>query len=147
MNEEGELRLSLDCVLEAPREQVFRGLTDPTEVVKWWGPHGFTLPKAEIDLRVGGGYRFVMKPPEGDPFHVSGRFLSIDPPRLISYTFRYEEPTPDDRETVVTLALEDHGRQTVVFLTQGVFATQERLLLHRDGWSDTLERLKAVLDK
>lgn len=147
MNEEGELRLSLHCVLGAPREQVFRGLTEPTEVVKWWGPHGFTLPRAEIDLRVGGGYRFVMKPSEGDPFHVSGRFLSIDPPRGISYAFRYEEPTPDDRETVVTIGLEDRGQQTAVLLTQGVFATQERLVLHRGGWSDSLERLKSVLEK
>lgn len=147
MNGEGELRLSLHCVLGAPPEQVFRELTEPTEVVKWWGPHGFALPRAEIDLRVGGGYRFVMKPPKGDRFHISGRFLSIDPPRGISYTFRYAEPTPDDRETVVTIGLEDRRQQTAVLLTQGVFATQERLLLHRGGWSDSLERLKSVLEK
>jgi uncharacterized protein YndB with AHSA1/START domain len=146
MNEDGPLRLTLTRALGAPRERVFRMLTDPAELVKWWGPRGIELLSADVDARVGGGYRFVMKPPEGPPFGLFGQFLSVDPAHGVSYTFQYEEPTPDDRETVVTLTLEERGQETVVSLTHGTFATEERLALHRAGWSDSLDRLTTVID-
>lgn len=140
-----ELRLALSCELPATREQVFRALTEPAELVKWWGPHGITLVRAVVDPSVAGGYRFAMQPANGALFHISGDFLAVDPPRGLSYTFRYEEPTPDDRETVVAIALEERGEQTVLNMTQGVFATEERLALHERGWSDSFERLTAAL--
>jgi uncharacterized protein YndB with AHSA1/START domain len=82
-----------------------------------------------------------MQPPEGEVFHLSGEFLAVDPPSLLSYSFRWEEPTPDDRETVVTLALRDVDGSTNVVLDHGVFATEERLALHTQGWTDGLVRL------
>jgi uncharacterized protein YndB with AHSA1/START domain len=82
-----------------------------------------------------------MQPPEGDVFHLAGEFLVVDPPGRLSYTFRWEEPTPDDRETVVTISLHDADGSTDVKVEQGVFATEERLDLHTQGWSDSLERL------
>ena len=121
-------------------------LTDPAELVKWWGPQGIALLSADVDPRVGGGYRFVMKPFEDPPFGLFGQFLSVDPAREVSYTFQYEEPTPDDRETVVTLTLEGRGQETAMSLTHGNFATEERLALHRSGWSDSLDRLKTVIE-
>ncbi len=42
------LTLELSCVVEAPRERVFDLLTKPDELVKWWGPQGFTTPEAEV---------------------------------------------------------------------------------------------------
>jgi uncharacterized protein YndB with AHSA1/START domain len=86
-----------------------------------------------------------MQPPEGDVFHLTGEFLEVDPPDLLSYTFRWEEPTPDDRETVVTLTLREVDGSTNVVLDQGLFATEERLALHRQGWTDSLERLYEVV--
>ncbi len=103
------LVLALTWILRAPIGQVFRALTEPATLAQWWGPNGFTTPEIELDLRVGGAYRFGMQPPDGDLFHLAGEFLEIDPPRRLSYTFRWEEPDPDDRETVVTLSLEDLG--------------------------------------
>lgn len=139
------LLLTLSSRLVAPRDRVFRALTDPGELARWWGPHGFTMPEAELDLRVGGGYRFSMQPPEGGLFHLSGEFLEIDPPARLAYTFRWEEPTADDQETVVRLSLEARGRATEVSLTQGPFATEERLELHRRGWTDSFDRLRGLL--
>jgi uncharacterized protein YndB with AHSA1/START domain len=85
-----------------------------------------------------------MQPPEGDVFHLSGEFVAVDPPNLLSYTFRWEEPTPDDRETLVTLALEKADGSTNVVLDHGVFATEERLALHTQGWTESVERLYAL---
>lgn len=145
MNEQPDgLVLNLECTVSAPREQVFSLLTEPSELVKWWGPHGFTTPEAELNLVVGGRYRFSMKPPEGEVFHLAGEFLEIEPPGRLVYTFRWEEPTADDRETVVTLTLESLGNGTEVTLSQGTFATTERLELHRSGWTEGFEKLRLL---
>ena len=98
----GRMVLELKCVLGAPRERIFRSLTEPAELAKWWGPQGFTTPEIDLDLRVGGHYRFGMQPADGDLFHLSGEYLEIHPPSRLVYTFRWEEPDPDDRGTVVT---------------------------------------------
>ncbi len=143
--ESGGFVLELRCVLSAPRERVFALLTEPAELPAWWGPHGFAIPSVEVDLRPGGRYRFVMQPPAGDAFHLSGEFLEVDPPQRLAYTFTWEEPTPDDRETVVVLTLRDSGTGTEVTLTQGEFATEERLELHRAGWSDSFEKLRELV--
>jgi uncharacterized protein YndB with AHSA1/START domain len=44
----GRLKLHLEGVLPAPPSLVFRALTDPPELAKWWGPHGFTCPGLEL---------------------------------------------------------------------------------------------------
>ena len=138
--------LELKVVVGAPRERIFRALTEPAELAKWWGPRGFTTPGIDLDLRVGGGYRFTMQPPGGEPFHLSGEFLQIDPPGRLVYTFRWDEPDPDDRQTVVTLSLGDVADATQVSLSQGEFATEARLALHRGGWTDSLEKLRELIE-
>jgi len=145
---DGEQRLVLEltCDLAAPREQIFETLTEPDVLQRWWGPSGFTTPEIDLDLQVGGGYRFGMQPPDGELFHLAGEFLEIDPPSLLAYTFRWEEPDPDDRETVVRLSLEAIGDATRVSLSQGEFATEARLTLHRDGWTDSLVKLRELAD-
>ena len=143
--EPGGLTLNLKRALGAPRSAVFRALTEPDELAKWWGPAGFTTPSMELDLRVGGGYRIAMQPPEGDLFYLSGEFLEVDPPAQLSYTFRWEDPDPDDRETVVTLSLRDLGESTELVLTQRAFATEARHALHEQGWTDCLDRLHELM--
>ncbi|MGP4001489.1 SRPBCC family protein [Streptomyces sp. 8N706] len=143
MTHDGTLRLRMERVLRAPRSAVFRALTEPQELAMWWGPDGFTIPRVESDLRPGGGYRIAMQPPEGDLFHLVGEFLDVDPPERLSYTFRWEEPDPEDRETVVTLSLRDLGStSTELALAQGDFATERRQALHDEGWTQALDKLE-----
>lgn len=144
--QEGRFVLEQVHVFDAPAEQIFGLLTQPAELATWWGPHGFTTPEIHIDLRVGGSLRLTMQPPDGDPFHLSGEFLQIESPSRLRFTFRWDEPVPDDRETVVELSLERRdARSTMMTLVQGEFATEERLELHRSGWADSFEKLDAVL--
>jgi uncharacterized protein YndB with AHSA1/START domain len=86
-----------------------------------------------------------MTPPEGETFHLTGEFLDVSPPGRLEYTFRWEEPDPDDRETVVALRLDQRDATTLLTMTQGPFATEARRELHRHGWSDSLDRLGEVL--
>jgi uncharacterized protein YndB with AHSA1/START domain len=141
----GELDLNMKRVLPAPRPLVFKACTDPDELAKWWGPRGFTAPNVEIDLRVGGRYRIAMQPPDGELFYLSGEFLEVDAPVRLAYTFRWEDPDPDDQETVVTLSFADLGDSTELVFTQKSFATEARRALHEDGWSDSLERLQELM--
>jgi uncharacterized protein YndB with AHSA1/START domain len=131
-------------VLPAPRPRVFALFSEPDELRKWWGPAGFTTPSIEIDLRVGGRYRFAMQPPEGELFYLTGEFSEVDPPARLAYTFWWEDPTPDDRETLVELSFTDLGGSTEVHFTQGPFATEERRALHDGGWSDGFEELQRM---
>ena len=141
----GRLVLELTCIVDAPRERTFNSLTESAELARWWGPHGFTTPEIALDLSVGGYYRFAMQPPDGDLFHVSGEYLEIASPSRLVYTFRWDPPDPDDQETVVTLSLVAVGDTTEVALSQSEFATQARLELHRDGWSESFEKLRELL--
>ena len=134
-------------VLPAPRARVFRAFTEPDELAKWWGPKGFTAPSVELDLRLGGNYRIAMQPPDGDLFYLSGEFREVDPPAQLAYTFRWEDPDPDDQETVVTLAFGDLGGSTELVVTQRAFATEGRRALHDQGWTDSLDRLHDLMSQ
>jgi uncharacterized protein YndB with AHSA1/START domain/ketosteroid isomerase-like protein len=139
------LTLRLTRVLPFSRGAVYSALSDPEQLARWWGPHGFTAPSVEFDPREGGAYRIAMQPPDGDRFHLSGRFLEVDPPAHLAYTFRWDPADPDDRPTVVTLSLQERNEGTEILLIQGEFATEQRLVLHEQGWADSFERLGHVL--
>ena len=140
-----ELTLELKRVLAAPPATVFAAFSDPNELAKWWGPNGFTVPSLEFEPRVEASYRIEMQPPEGDRFYLTGVFRAVDPPARLVYTFVWEEPDPDDVETQVELRFRDLGRSTEVALTQAPFRTEARRALHRDGWTDSLDKLERLL--
>lgn len=137
--------LHLENVMPAPPQRVFDALTDPEKLKQWWGPNGFTTPYIDLDLRVGGAYRFTMQPPEGEEFHLRGEFREVEPPTRLAYTFEWEERAPDDVETLAVLTLRDLGDSTEVVLDQGTFTTEERLELHRGGWTESFEKLREAL--
>jgi uncharacterized protein YndB with AHSA1/START domain len=141
----GGLWLHLEVELSAPATAVFEALTDPQQLPEWWGPHRFTTRSIDLDLHVGGRYRFAMQPPEGERFNLQGEFLEIDAPRRLVYTFRWEEPDPDDVDTVAAISLLDLGGSTRLIVDQGAFATEPRRELHEHGWGDSLQRLQTWL--
>ena len=132
-------------MLPAPPSAVFAAATEPRALAEWWGPTGFTTPGIELDLRPGGAYRIAMKPPDGDVFHLSGRFRAVDAPGLLAYTFAWEPADPDDRENLVTLTFEGEAGATRLTVDQDPFATGERLDLHVQGWTESLDRLRGFL--
>jgi uncharacterized protein YndB with AHSA1/START domain len=138
-------RLHLEKILVVPQERVFAAFVDANQFRQWWGPAGFTVPRLEFDAAEGTDYRIVMQPPSGDVFHIRGTFRAVEAPRRLSFTFVYEEPDPDDQETLVTVIFEATDPGTRVTVDQGPFKTPARLELHRVGWTETLERLERSL--
>jgi uncharacterized protein YndB with AHSA1/START domain len=124
---------------------VFGFFTDPAKLARWWGPQGFVVPDLQFEPRVGSSYRIEMQPPEGEAFFLVGEFRAVEPPARLAFTFRWEDPDPDDVETVADLSFSERGDATEVVLTQGPFRTEARLELHRGGWTDSFEKLEALL--
>jgi uncharacterized protein YndB with AHSA1/START domain len=141
----GELTLELKRVLPAVSSVVFAAFSDPNELAKWWGPEGFTIPSLEFQPRVGESYRIEMQPPDGEPFYLTGEFREVEPPSRLAFTFVWEDPDPDDVETLVVLSFRDLGGSTEVALTQGRFKTEARWALHRDGWTDSFDKLERLI--
>jgi uncharacterized protein YndB with AHSA1/START domain len=141
----GELTLEIKRLLSAAPSVAFAAFSEPNELAKWWGPQGFTIPSMEFDPRVGTTYRIEMQPPEGDSFYLIGEFRDVDPPARLAFTFEWEDPDPEDVETLVGLSFRDLGGSTEVALTQGPFQTDARRSLHRDGWTDSFDKLEHLM--
>jgi uncharacterized protein YndB with AHSA1/START domain len=139
------LTLEMKRVLPARRSIVFAAFSDPNELAKWWGPGGFSTPSLAFQARVGESYRIEMQPPQGDSFYLTGEFREVDPPARLAYTFVWEDPDPDDVDTVVDLSFRDLGQSTEVVLSQGPFKTEARRRLHRDGWTDSFDKLEHLM--
>ncbi len=71
--------LVIERIFDAPRELVWKAWTDPEQVMRWWGPKGYTSPACRIDFRVGGTYLFCMRSPEGQDIWSTGVYREIVP--------------------------------------------------------------------
>jgi uncharacterized protein YndB with AHSA1/START domain len=139
--------LDIKRVLPATPPAVFRALSAPEALAKWWGPEGFTVASLEFEPRVGDSYRIEMQPPGGEPFDLIGEFREVEPPLRLAYTFVWEPPDPDDVETLVELSCRDLGESTEVTLAQGPFKTDARRELHRNGWTESFDKLERFISQ
>ena len=140
-------RLVLTRVLSAPVKAVFDAFERADQLAQWWGPEGFTIPSADFEPRVGASYRIEMQPPAGDAFHLAGEFRVVEPPARLAFTFVWDPPDDDDVETLADLTFRDLGDSTQVEFTQGPFKTEERVELHRGGWTESFDKLERYLTR
>jgi len=111
---------------------------------KWMRPDDATkVSTAEIDLRVGGRYRIVMAPPEGEEHDVRGGYREIVPNRKLVYTWAWKS-TPE-RESVVTIELRAAGGGTELTLRHEQFADEQARDRHQHGWTGCLSQLEKAL--
>src|SRR5437868_6821662 len=101
------LQVVITREFDAPRELVWKTMTDPKLVPKWWGPAKYETVVDKMDVKVGGQWRFVQKD-NGQEYAFSGQYKQIDPPHILSDTFNFE-PIGPGHELVETAVLEDLG--------------------------------------
>jgi uncharacterized protein YndB with AHSA1/START domain len=105
-------------VFDASRSLVFDAFTKPELVRRWLlGPEGWSMPVCEIDLRVGGSYRYVWRHTSGNEMGMGGVFKEIAPPERIVSTEKFDESWYPG-EAVGTVVLTEEDRKTT--LTQTV---------------------------
>ncbi|MDQ3661109.1 MAG: SRPBCC domain-containing protein [Actinomycetota bacterium] len=143
----GQFTLEIKRVIPAGGSVVLRAFLDADKLAKWWGPEGFTVPSLEFHPRLGDRYRIEMQPSKGHAFYLTGEFREVDPPARLTFTFVWEDPAPDDVETLVELSFQDLGEVTAVLMKQGPFKTEARRELHRDGWTDSFDKLEQLLSQ
>ena len=98
-------------VFDAPRQLVFDAMTKPEHVRRWWGciSENHSVTVCEIDLRVGGAWRFVHRGPEGEYPAFYGVYKEIQAPGRLVYTEIFE-PYPDGESLVTQILTEENGK-------------------------------------
>ncbi len=101
-------------VVDAPRGMVFDAHTKPDLVRRWLlGPPGWTMPVCEIDLRVGGKYRYVWKHADGQAMGMGGTFTEVVRPSRIAATQLFDEDWTGGETLVITEIVEQSGKSTI----------------------------------
>ena len=149
----------------APRALVWTCWMDPSHLSRWWGPKPFTCPVCEVDARVGGKFRMVMRSPEGTDYPMSGIFREIVPQQRIvkeddvsEHSETWHDMVDPDRkgqwprkiELLTTVTFEDHGVGTrVVIRTRFPSVTLRDSFAKigmQEGWAGSLQKLDDLTD-
>ncbi|HSM35097.1 MAG TPA: SRPBCC domain-containing protein [Longimicrobiales bacterium] len=137
--------LRVTRVVPASPARVFAAWTEAPHLRRWSCPEGVEVSDAEVDLRVGGAYRILMRGPEGERYTAFGTYREIQPPRRLVYTWDWEEKEHAVGETVVTVEFVDRGAATEVIVTHEGFGADEAAAGHEEGWTSCLNRLEGYL--
>ncbi len=108
----------LSRVVAAPRALVFKAWSDPRHIPQWFGPAGFTVETQEIDIRVGGRWRFVFVAPDGTRYTNRMVFLTIDAPRHLEFDHGSDKDDDPGKFRVIVTFDEQKDGKTVVTLRQ-----------------------------
>jgi uncharacterized protein YndB with AHSA1/START domain/ketosteroid isomerase-like protein len=138
--------ITITRVFDAPRALVFGMWTDAKHLAAWWGPHGWTNPKAEADPRPGGKLLIHMQGPDGSTHPMGGVFHEIVPHDRIVFTSFVDMPDGTRvLEARNTVTFEDQGRKTKVTVhanASGFTDFSARMLAGMEaGWSQSLDKL------
>lgn len=131
----------------APRELVFRALTDPALVPQWWGPANMTTQIDAMDVRMGGLWRYVQQDNEGNEYAFRGVYHEIAAPERVVYTFEWEGM--QGHILLETLTLTEQNGKTLI-TDSSVFqsvADRDGMLQSgmEEGAAASWDRLEALL--
>ena len=130
----------IERTFDAPAEAVFDAWTSAEVMRRWFHvAPDWETPEAEVDLRVGGKVRVVMRRPDGSEIGAGGEYTEIDRPRRLAMTWSFtDEPT--NRQLIELSFSESEGSTTVVMVNSGI-STDERRDAQDRGWSRCLDEL------
>ena len=142
--------LTFERTFDAPRDQVWKAMTDPTLIPRWWGKHGTTTIVEEMDVRVGGKWRYVNRAGDRDDVTFYGEFLEVDPPERIKWTFMFDVEGVGRQGGPETLTLEDLGDGRTLMRSVGHIGSEEAIEAAlatgmTEGAIETWDRLDALL--
>jgi uncharacterized protein YndB with AHSA1/START domain len=101
----------LTRVFDAPRRLVFDAFTKPDLLKRWFGPRGWSLVVCEVDFKVGGTFRFVLRGPDGKEMGMRGVYREIVAPERSVHTESFDDYPGESQ--VTTVLVEQSGRTTL----------------------------------
>jgi uncharacterized protein YndB with AHSA1/START domain len=139
--------LRVERTFKAPAQAVFEAWTSPELLRRWWpaGPDWET-PVAEVDARVGGKLRLVMRNPSGEEFGGGGEYIEISPPHRVVFTWTWDGHEGHRGTQLVEVELdEQEDGTTTLLLTNRGLEDEEARRLHREGWERSFDNLERAL--
>jgi uncharacterized protein YndB with AHSA1/START domain len=140
---ENTYRMSVRRTMPAPREVVYEAWTDPHGIREWMCPGDVTTAEAELDVRVGGSYRIVMKGKERDHVH-TGVYQVVEPNARLVFTWTQEG---NEGSTLVTVEFLGRGNESELVLTHERFSKADVAKRYESGWGTIAEKLAAYLTR
>ena len=148
--EPGKLEILITREFDAPRELVFKAVTDPRLVPQWWGPRYLSTEVDRMDVRPGGQWRFINRDSAGNAYAFHGVYHEVLAPERIIDTFEFEGLPETGHVTLETMKLEElpggRTRMTVQSVYQSVIDRDATLQSGMEsGVKDTYDRLEELL--
>jgi len=138
--------IRLHRVIMAPPERVYRAFLDPTAMVKWLPPNGFTGEVHHMDAKVGGSYKMSFKNfSTGKSHSFGGEYLELVPNEKIRNTDRFDDPNmPGEMQNTITFKQVSVGTELNI-VQEGVpeFIPAEACYL---GWQESLKLLAQLVE-
>ena len=137
-------RLRMERAFEAPARAVFDAWTSEEVIRRWWhAEHDWETTVAEVDLRVGGTVRVVMRNPHEDvEYGGGGRYTEIDPPTRLAFTWLWDG---NATRQLIELDFEETGGVTTVRFTHSGLWDEEAVRSHEGGWGNAFDNLEHTL--
>jgi len=136
--------LQIERSFHAPAAAVFEAWTSEEVLRRWFhAEHDWETPAAQVDLRVGGAVRVVMRDPHKDnEIGGGGRYTEIEPPNRLAFTWTWDG---EDTETLIELDFEEADGLTTVRMTHSGLRDHESARRHEYGWNNCLDNLAEAL--
>jgi uncharacterized protein YndB with AHSA1/START domain len=132
--------------IEAPPEKVFDALVDPAQLTEWWGsPDTYRTANWRMDVRPGGSWSCDAQGPSGTISKVGGRYLVVDRPHKLSYT--WNPSWSPGEETQVHYVLEGIPSGTRVTFRHEGFTSAKSRQAHTEGWTRVAGWLQQYLQR
>jgi len=134
----------IERTFDAPAEDVFDAWTSEEVIRRWFRPaRGWQEPSAEVDLRVGGKGRVVMRDPDGEPVGAGGEYTLIERPHKLAFTWTFDDD-PSNQQMIELEFTERDGVTTVLFVNSDI-SDRERRDSQYEGWSTCFDEIQRVL--
>lgn len=145
MTEQSGLVVRIERTFAASAESVFDAWTSPKVMRRWFHcAPDWDTPEAEVDLRVGGEVRVVMRQPDGTEVEAKGEYTLIDRPRRLAMTWTFDDD-PSNEQLINLSFSESEGSTTVLMINSGV-STDGRRDAQDWGWRGCFDELERILD-
>ena len=133
-------------VFDAPRHLVYDAFSKPELLKQWFGPRGFSLVVCEVDHRVGGGFRFVLRGPDGREMGMRGAYRELAPPDRSVHMESFDDFPGEARVTTVFVEQDGKTTMTVTVLSPSKEVRDAVLKSGMEhGAAETYDRLAELL--